>query len=88
MANPNDRTESREFQIGDAFVRVDHNTTHRPHGTREFNFRVRRAGKVTVYRIDVPEREVARMTPKQLAEYLAQREDRASRLFSYIDAAD
>jgi hypothetical protein len=83
--------QAPEFQVGDAFVRVDHTTTQRLYGMREFTFRVRRAGKVGVYRADVPIADVAGMNQKQLAEYMLQRlagVPRAEELFSYLDASD
>jgi hypothetical protein len=91
VASSNDLPQAPEFQVGDAFVRVDHTTTHRPFGMREFTFRVRRAGKVSVYRADIPIADVAGMDQRQLAEYMLERLTsipRASQLFSYVDATE
>lgn len=77
------RDETPRFQVGDSFVTVDHTTTVRPFGTREFMFRVKRLGLVTAYRVDVPLEEVESLTPQQLAEYLMLKVRQKSKLFSY-----
>jgi hypothetical protein len=88
VADEEVRPESPEFQIGDAFVRVDYNTTYRPMGSREFNFRVRRNGVVIVYRTEVSDNEVAHMSARDVAAYLLKRARQKSELFRYVDASD
>jgi len=75
-------------QFGDATVIVDHNTTHRPHGTREFNFRIKRADIVTAYRVDVALEDVDGLSQRELAEYLLNhvRYRSRSKLFHYRES--
>ena len=75
--------EAPQFRVGDSLVIVDHNTTVRPLGTREFFFRVKRLGVVTAYRVDVNETEVVGLSQQALAEYLLLHVRRKSRLFTY-----
>lgn len=77
------RDETPQFRVGDSFIIVDWNTAVRPHGTREFYFRVKRLGLVTAYRVDVPLFEVASLSPQELAEYLMLKVRSKSKLFSY-----
>lgn len=79
-------SKSPEFRFGDETVIVDSTTTARPHGYREFIFRVRRPGIVTVYRFDVPIEDLARATPRQTAEYLLRQcRSGKAKLFEYLD---
>jgi hypothetical protein len=82
--------EAPEFQVGDAFIRVDHNTTHRPYKSREFNIRIRQGGKVSVYRLEVDQDHVDFLSRQKLAEYLHGwvTENKLRPLFTYIDASD
>ena len=71
------------FTFGDSTVIVDHNTSVLAWGNREFSFRVKRLGTVTVYRVEVPEVTIARMNQRELAEYLLRHARHRSRLFTY-----
>jgi hypothetical protein len=84
------KTAAPEFQVGDALVRIDHNTTHRPFNSREFNIRVRRAGIVSVYRFEVQQKQVDYLTRQKLAEFLHEwiTDNRLEPLFTYVDATD
>jgi hypothetical protein len=84
------KLEAPEFQVGDSFIRVDHNTTHRPYKSREFNIRVRRGGKVSVYRLEVDQFQVDYLNRQKLAEFLHAwiSDNNIEPLFTYIDASD
>jgi hypothetical protein len=75
-----------EFRFGDCIVIVDYNTTARPIGTREFNFRVKHLGHVRVYRVEVDRMLTDHLTAQELAAYLLRCARHKSLLFTYREA--
>jgi hypothetical protein len=74
---------SPEHVFGDTVVIIDHKTTHRPYGSSEFNFRIKRLGLVRVYRIEVVDENIAAFDDRRLAEYLLRHSRHKSLLFAY-----
>lgn len=77
-------TSGLEIVIGDAVVIVDHSTTILRHDHHEFTFRIRRLGKTTAYRVEVPSHEITDLDgtyhPERLASYLLRHAKRKFKL--------
>jgi hypothetical protein len=81
------RIDPEPFPFGRYTVRVDHNTTHRPHNSREFMFRVTddrpKEGRITsVYRCEIDMAKLLDKSPRETAAFLM-RLDRKTHLFDY-----
>jgi hypothetical protein len=81
------RDQPEPFSFGRYTVRVDHNTTHRPHNSREFLVRITdrkpNEGLITsVYRCEVDMELTRDMDPRETAGFLM-RYKRRTHLFDY-----
>jgi hypothetical protein len=69
--------------LGKYTVRVDHNTTHRPHNSREFIFRVTSGDVTSVYRCEVDMHSLpTKASIRETAAFLLRVQNK-SKLFDY-----